>query len=110
MPKQEAIVMEQLTDSIYYILIALLEPKHGYLIMKDVEQLTAGEFPMGPATLYTVIKKLLKAELIVLHSEGDRKKIYAITDKGRELLIHEVERRAKMVEHGRDALMRLEEI
>ncbi|MCL1950702.1 MAG: PadR family transcriptional regulator [Turicibacter sp.] len=104
MARNEAIETEQLTDSFYYILIALLVPRHGYLIMKYIEELSGGDFVMGPATLYTIIKKLLKAELITPHSEVDRKKIYLITDKGRELLVHEVKRREKMVRHGIEAL------
>ena len=104
MARHEAIETEQLTDSFYYILITLLEPRHGYLIMKFIEEISGGEFVMGPATLYTIIKKLLKAELIELHSEIDRKKIYLITEKGKELLIHEVHRRERMVLHGKEGL------
>ena len=50
----------QLTDSGYYILLALLNPNHGYGIMKYVEEITAGEFIIGPATLYTTLKKCKK--------------------------------------------------
>lgn len=104
MARNVAIETEQLTDSFYYILIALLKPRHGYLIMKFIEEISGGDFIMGPATLYTIIKKLLKAELITLDSEVDRKKIYKITAAGKELLEREVARREKMVAHGKKEL------
>ena len=55
---------EPLTDNVYFILISLLTDKHGYLIMQTVEELTDGGFVVGPASLYTNLKKLLKAGLI----------------------------------------------
>lgn len=55
-----SIEQNQLTDSGYYISLSLLEPKHGYGIMKYVEGLTEREFIIGPATLYTTLKKCKK--------------------------------------------------
>lgn len=55
---------EALTDSTYLILLALLKPKHGYLIMKQIDDLSQGTFEIGPATMYTILKKLTKLSLI----------------------------------------------
>jgi len=104
MARTEALETEQLTDSFYYILVSLLKPRHGYLIMKFVEEISGGDFKVGPATLYTILKKLLKAKLIQLESEADRKKVYRITPKGKNLIIQEVARREKMVLHGKQEL------
>ena len=51
---------EALTDSTYLILLALLKPKHGYVIMKQIHELSQGTFEIGPATMYTILKKLTK--------------------------------------------------
>lgn len=95
----------QLTDSSYYILLALLEPKHGYGIMKYVEELTNGEFIIGPATLYTTLKKMQKTEFIVPVGESeDRKKIYKLTYLGKNVILDEIERRVRMAEQGKYVL------
>jgi DNA-binding PadR family transcriptional regulator len=55
-------------------------PGHGYMIMKYVEELTEGEFTVGPATLYTMIKKMQEAGYIALDkSEDERRKTYSVT-------------------------------
>jgi DNA-binding PadR family transcriptional regulator len=96
---------EQLTDSSYYILLALIQPMHGYGIMQYVEELTNKEMVIGPATLYTILKKMQDAEFIALGKEdNDRRKTYIITEKGREVIKKEIDRRIKMAEHGKKAL------
>ena len=52
---------EQLTDSMFYILTALTKPRHGYAIMNLIEETTDGTISIGPASMYTIIKKLLKS-------------------------------------------------
>jgi len=93
---------EQLTDAAYYILLSLLVPRHGYSIMSYIENLTEGEVVIGPATAYTLIRKLQDNGCIFLSGEetNDRRKTYAITDKGRALVLSEIERRQRMAEHG----------
>ena len=84
---------EPLTDSNYLILLALLEPKHGYAIMKDISDITEGKVTIGPASMYTILKKLVKNEFITLEQDDERKKVYLITDLGIQKLEEEVERR-----------------
>ncbi|WP_350343094.1 PadR family transcriptional regulator [Proteinivorax tanatarense] len=98
MARTDSINMGELTDTIYYILLSLLEEKHGYLIMQNVNDMTNGKFTIGPGSLYTSLKKLLKAELIEMTKEQkDNKKIYKITDKGLRMLKNEVRRKKNMV-------------
>lgn len=66
---------EALTDSTYLILLALLKPKHGYLIMKQIHELSQGTFEIGPATMYTILKKLTKKGWIDLEESVDRKNL-----------------------------------
>ena len=84
---------EPLTDSNYLILLALLKPKHGYGIMKEITEITHGRVTIGPASMYTILKKLVKSQFITLEQDDDRKKIYLITDLGIQKLEEEVERR-----------------
>ncbi|MBV7389532.1 MULTISPECIES: PadR family transcriptional regulator [Enterococcus] len=91
---------EALTDSNYLILLALLRPQHGYAIMKEVSALTEGNFEIGPASMYTILKKLTKSGYITLEESTDRKKIYQITDSGKEVLRKDVRRRKLFYQFG----------
>lgn len=93
-----------LTDSSYLILLALLKPKHGYAIMKEVNDVTGGRVSIGPASMYTILKKLQKNELILLEEDRDRKKIYLITEKGVQLLKKDIERRKLLYQAGEKLL------
>lgn len=91
--------IEQLTDSVFYIMAAFTQPRHGYAVMNLIEETTEGTFIIGPATLYTIIKKLIDQQLIVLHDDSDsRRKIYMLTEKGRMILAEDIERRKVMIE------------
>lgn len=98
---------EQLTEPGYYILLALLVPMHGYGISKYIEELTEGEVSIGPATMYTMLKKMQAQDYITLEGEEARKKIYKLTDKGNMVIRKEQERRYKMALHGVKAFERI---
>lgn len=101
MPRNNSLESGELTDTMYYILLTLTEPKHGYIIMKSIETLTNNQFYIGPASLYTIIRKLLAAQLITAcNNEDVIKKTYIITEEGLLLLSDEVKRRKEMVKHA----------
>ncbi|MFZ5354019.1 MAG: PadR family transcriptional regulator [Bacillota bacterium] len=105
MSRNSSFADEQLTDSSYYILLALLKPMHGYGIMQYVEELTDKEMLIGPASLYTILKKMQEADFIAPGEEdNDRRKTYVITEKGLEVIKKEIHRRIKMAEHGKKSL------
>ncbi|MBU5299541.1 PadR family transcriptional regulator [Clostridium sporogenes] len=98
MARKDSIEIGELTDSAFYILASVIEEKHGYLIMKVIEKFTNNEVIIGPASLYTTLKKLLKAGLVELNPNVDEnKKVYKITSKGREMLIKEINRKKQMI-------------
>ncbi|NFP91982.1 PadR family transcriptional regulator [Clostridium sporogenes] len=98
MARKDSIEIGELTDSAFYILASVIEEKHGYLIMKVIEKFTNNEVVIGPASLYTTLKKLLKAGLVELNPNVDEnKKVYKITSKGREMLIKEINRKKQMI-------------
>lgn len=53
---------------------------HGYGVTKYIEELTDGEMVIGPATLYTMLKKMQAQDYITLAEEDGRRKIYNYTD------------------------------
>ena len=87
--------LSPLTESTYYILLSLLDPLHGYGIIKSVEFKTRGRVKLAAGTLYGVLQNLLRHECIKLYSFDEtnkKKKEYIITEQGKELLIYEYKR------------------
>ena len=92
-----------LTETVYYILLALMEPAHGYLIIQKVEELSSGQVKMAAGTLYGAVENLLKLKYIQpVQSEDSRRKVYAITEKGKEMLHLDFERMRYMIEVTKD--------
>lgn len=91
-----------LTEAVYYILLSLMEPLHGYGIMQNVEQLSNGRVKLAAGTLYGAITTLLEKGWITALSEeaGSRKKEYLITDLGKEMLHSEIVRLNELIENG----------
>lgn len=87
-----------LTETTFYILLALFKPAHGYAIMQKVEELSNNQVKIAAGTLYGAIDNLLKLNLIELvKTEDSRRKIYVITEKGREILLLDLERMQHMI-------------
>ena len=97
--------MLPLTPAVFFILFALAEgEKHGYAIMQDVGELSAGEVKMGPGTLYTTIQRLLDLALIeeTRSDEAERRRrYYRLTRTGKLLLEAEVKRMEEVVRMAR---------
>lgn len=81
-----------LTEATYCILLALIQPLHGYGIMQKVEAGSEGAVRIGPGTLYGALTALEKEKLIVRFDEVDRRKRYFLTAKGRAVLDAEMKR------------------
>ncbi len=96
MPEQQP-----MTEAMFYILLALLHPGHGYGMMQRIRELSDGRLEMGPGTLYGVLTRMKKEGLIVLTDEQERRKNYVITDAGRRALRQEYRRLQLMVRDGR---------
>ena len=95
-----------LTEGVYYILLSLLQPLHGYGIIQNVEKLSAGRVRLAAGTLYGAINTLLeKGWITALEGEADsRKKEYVITEAGREMLAKELQRLEELVNNGKHLL------
>ena len=90
---------EQLTDSMFYIMAALTKPRHGYAIMSLIEETSNGVVTIGPASMYTIIKKLLQNNWIYLYDDSDsRRKVYTLTEQGRAILKEDLKIRKLMIQ------------
>ena len=93
-----------LTEAVYYILLALVEPMHGYGIMQQTAALSNGRVRLSAGTLYGALASLLDKGWIEQLPEDGRKKDYRITSAGREVLRLELLRLAELLEYGRNIL------
>lgn len=88
-----------LTETVFYILLALREPMHGYLVMQQVDELSNGDVRIAAGTLYGAIENLLKLKFIKsVPNEDKRRKVYARTALGNEILLLDVKRIKHMIE------------
>lgn len=96
--------MEQgaLTEAVYYILLSLMEPMHGYGIMQKVEEMSKGRVRLAAGTLYGALNTLLDKDWIeALNMQGeDRKKNYQITKMGCTALRNEMKRLDELIKNG----------
>lgn len=82
-----------LTETTYYILLALLEPAHGYLIIQKVEELSNDTVRMAAGTMYGALENLMKLKYIkLIDNEDKRRKVYLITDEGKDILKQQYKR------------------
>ena len=91
-----------LTEATYFILLSLVEPRHGYGIMQQAEALSAGRVRLAAGTLYGALSALCDKEWILLLpvAEGSRKKEYVLTEKGMRVLRNELARLRELVTSG----------
>ncbi len=99
-----------LTPAVFEILLALADQdRHGYGIMKEVEQRTEGLMKLGPGTLYGSIKRMLELDLIEDSGDrpdpeldDDRRKYYRLTKQGRQVASAEANRLDRQVQQARN--------
>ena len=95
-----------LTEAVYYILLSLVTPRHGYGIMQETERMSSGRVKLAAGTLYGALNGLLDRGWIraVPGAEDSRRKEYALTDKGKEALESELDRLRELVDNGESVL------
>lgn len=85
-------VYAPMTEMGFYILLCFREESHGYNVIRKVKELTDGEVRLGPGTMYGTLSKMEKDGLNRFVREEEKRKIYCITDLGREVLDLEMKR------------------
>lgn len=96
---------EPLSESYFYILLCLAKgANHGYGIMQQTEQLSGGEVLIGSGTMYGATGNMMKKGWIrEIMSDGagmERRRLYQLTDSGREALDAEIARLRRMLENA----------
>ena len=81
--------LQTLSEPMYFILLALTKPMHGYDIMQTITAISNDRVTVGAGTLYALLKRFEKEEIVYQVSDDGRRKTYIITDKGRDLLERE---------------------
>ncbi len=81
-----------MTETGFYILLCLQNEMHGYGIVQKVNEMTNGEVLLSPGTMYGSLGKMEKDGLIHFVREVDKRKIYHITELGKEVLALEIKR------------------
>lgn len=93
-----------LTEALFYILLAVRTPNHGYGIIQNVSEMTDGRVILGPGTLYGAINSMLTKGWISLYSEDKesrKKKEYLITNIGKEVFQNEVKRLNELIKNAK---------
>ena len=81
-----------MSEPSFLLLLFLLEPRHGYALMQMAQEETHGRVVLGSSTVYTILYKMEQDDLIEVVNEVDRRKVYQITDTGKEILYAEMDR------------------
>lgn len=91
-----------LTEAMFYILLSLYEPCHGYGIMQNVEEMSNGRVTLRPGTLYGAINALMEKGCIQpFGGYSPRKKMYHITEGGKAAVNRELDRLEELLKNGR---------
>lgn len=92
-----------LTEAVYYILLSIQSPLHGYGIMQNIEKLSNGRVRLAAGTLYGAISTMLeKGWIAALSNEKDsRKKEYQITPMGIDIVRAEMDRLGELLDNGK---------
>lgn len=94
-----------------YLILLTLTPgeRHGYGMIRMVEERTGGEVRLDPANLYRALKRLIKEGLVeeagrrpAPDASDERRRYYAITELGRSVVAAEVSRQAELLQIARD--------
>jgi DNA-binding PadR family transcriptional regulator len=108
MVKRDPLPFLPLTPAAFHVLLTLADgPRHGYLILKDVEERTGGEVVLSTGTLYGLIRRFLDDELILelrpAAGDDERRRTYKLTTLGREVAEAEAARLERLVAAARGA-------
>lgn len=91
-----------MTETGFYILLCLQEEMHGYSIVQKVSEMTNGEILLSPGTMYGSLSKMEKDGLIRFVREEEKRKIYHITELGKEVLQLELKRIERLYRNAKE--------
>jgi DNA-binding PadR family transcriptional regulator len=103
MPNRDPQPHLPLSPPVFHVLLSLSQgDRHGYLIMKEVEERTSGAVRLSTGTLYGIIKRLLDAGMIAeVDTPDPRRRAYRLTPFGTLVARAEAERLESLVDAAR---------
>ena len=109
MAKEKPEAWLPLTPAMFHILLALADKeRHGYEIMREVDERSEGKVRLGPGTLYGSVKRMLSDGLIEELDErpdpehdDERRRYYRLTNLGHRVAVAEAERLERLVKNAR---------
>ena len=93
-----------MTETGFYILFCLQKENHGYGIVQMTSKLTDGEIRLAPGTMYGSLAKMEKDGLISFVKEEEKRKIYIITELGKEVLQLELKRIERLYKTSKEVI------
>lgn len=94
-----------MTESGFYILFCLQQPQHGYGISQQVRQMTGGEVIISAGTMYGTLSKMEKDGLIAFEREEEKRKLYRMTELGKEILQLEMKRIERLYRNSKGEMV-----
>lgn len=91
-----------MTETGFYILFCLQKESHGYSITQKVKELTDGQLSISPGTMYGTLSKMEKDGLIAFVREEEKRKLYQITELGRQILDLEIQRIERLYRNSKE--------
>jgi len=90
-----------MTETGFYILFCMQEEMHGYNVGKKVKEMTNGEVMISPGTMYGSLSKMEKDGLIIFVREEEKRKLYIISELGKQILHIEMKRIERLYKNSR---------
>ena len=94
-----------MTETGFYILFCLQEEMLGYNITQNVKKMTNEAVVISPGTMYGTLSKMEKDGLISFVREEEKRKLYRITELGREILTIELQRIERLYRNSKGEWM-----
>ena len=89
-----------MTETAFYILLSLAEPRHGYGIVKHVEEISNSRIRLGSGTVYGTLTKMQKDGIITVFADEERKTVYEVTEIGNKLITAEFGRLKELYQNA----------
>jgi len=90
-----------MTETAFYILLSLTIPRHGYGIIKHVEEISGSRIRLGSGTVYGTLTKMQKHGLITVFADEERKTVYEVTEIGKKIMIAEISRIKELYQNAK---------
>ena len=73
--------------NLQFVILEMLkeEPRHGYQIIKDLEEKFKGFYCPSPGSVYPILQMLEDRDFVTITKDGN-KKVYSITEEGQQFV------------------------